>query len=645
MALTIAAVFMLTSPAKAQTSPGNCLDFDGTNEYVEVPYSAGLNPGIFTVECWAKVEGGAGTFRSPVTSRDAAPFSGYLFYAGMTDNWEFWIGNGTWQPLIGSPVVLDEWFHLAGTFNGTEMKFYIDGVLSGTQTVGGYVPNDSSPLRIGAGVTESSPLCFFDGQVDEVRVWNDVRTSAEIRANMNRALIGNEAGLVAYYQFDESSGTSLPDLAGSNNGTLNNMEDSDWQESSAFMAPPGNCLDFDGADEYVGVTNPPVPVANGSYTIEAWINADLMGARGIVGWGNYSIANQVNALRLTGDGIVNYWWLNDLTITTGDITGGWHHIAATFDGTTRRIFLDGVLMGSDTPTGHAVPDSSNFRIGLTGSGEYFDGHVDEIRIWDISRSGTEIRDNMNQTLTGNETGLAAYYQFDKTSGITLPDLIGINSGTLTNMNDSNWQESYALVRPIAQEASNVGTSSFAARWSPPTLGATPTAYYLDVATDYNFTSFVAGYNNLNVGTVNKYPVSTLAKGTGYFYRVRAYHSGITGHSQSSKTISTTTINSHLSIASNSMVLTNPSRYLTIPVSDLEQAHSPLRHGSKTKTRILHPGNELSTNEQVAVGIRLASTVLNCSSSWQGVPVVLADLQFKETTGGITSLQPETLPAI
>ncbi len=149
---------------------------------------------------------------------------------------------------------------------------------------------------------------------------------------------------------------------------------------------------FNGSDDYVGATTPSVPIGNGSYAIEVWTKADTMVADGIVGWGNYGTADQVNALRLTGD-----------------ITSEWHHVAATYDGTTRCIFLDGALAGSDNPIGHAGPDSSNFSICSTNFTEYFNGQIDEVRIWSTSRSGTQIKANMNRTLSGSETGLVAYY--------------------------------------------------------------------------------------------------------------------------------------------------------------------------------------------------------------------------------------------
>ena len=163
-------------------------------------------------------------------------------------------------------------------------------------------------------------------------------------------------------------------------GTL--MVSSDNFSNCVQMASPNKALDFDGTNDYVAVSNPSsIPVGIESYTIEAWFYADQMGTRGIVGWGNYGSYNQVTALRLHGsNGFRHYWWANDLDVTTGDISGAWHHIAATWDGTNRKLYLDGVFKKGDQPSGHAVPNASNFRIGSTNNGEYFDGKIDEIRI-------------------------------------------------------------------------------------------------------------------------------------------------------------------------------------------------------------------------------------------------------------------------
>jgi hypothetical protein len=75
---------------------------------------------------------------------------------------------------------------------------------------------------------------FMYGTLDEVRIWNVALDSNQIRVNMHRTLNGDEANLVAYYRFDHISGTVLSDrTSNDNDGTLYNMDDSDWVTSTA----------------------------------------------------------------------------------------------------------------------------------------------------------------------------------------------------------------------------------------------------------------------------------------------------------------------------------------------------------------------------------------------------------------------------
>ena len=214
-----------------------------------------------------------------------------------------------------------------------------------------------------------------------------------------------------------------------------------------------NALNFDGSNDYIDVSsNSNIPSGNSSYTIEAWIYANSMGTEGIVGWGNWGAGNQTNALRLTNNGILNYWWGNDLVVTTADLSNAWHHVAATFDNGTgvRSIYLDGALVGSDNPIGHNVPFTNNMTIGTTNNHfEFFAGNIDEMRIWNIARSQGDILANMNSEINP-QSGLVALYRFDEgaadgnnTGVTTLNDASGnSNNGTLTNFaltgSTSNW---------------------------------------------------------------------------------------------------------------------------------------------------------------------------------------------------------------
>jgi uncharacterized protein (TIGR02145 family) len=111
----------------------------------------------------------------------------------------------------------------------------------------------------------------------------------------------------------------------------------------------------------------------------------------------------------------------------------------------------------------------------------------------------------------------------------MPDVRLVSGGTTDNTQE-------APDAPIAYEASDITYNSFTANWA---LIENASGYYLDVATDENFTLMVAGYNNLNVGYVNEYSVIGLGDLTNYFYRLRAYNEN--GTSSDSNIIILTTL--------------------------------------------------------------------------------------------------------
>ena len=182
----------LLAPLSLYPQAGYTLDFDGSTQYVEVPFAITLNPATtFTIECWAKVEGGSGTYRSVVTSRSTSgTTTGYMLYAGSDNIWQFWTGDnglGTWDVLSSGVAVVDEWTHIACVYDGNNKIIYINGEQI-TSAAGSYLANISRPLRIGSGATESTADFYFPGKIEELRIWDDVRTQAEIQANMHKEL-------------------------------------------------------------------------------------------------------------------------------------------------------------------------------------------------------------------------------------------------------------------------------------------------------------------------------------------------------------------------------------------------------------------------------------------------------------------------
>lgn len=211
-------------------NPGHkVMQFDGIDDYIEVPYAPGLNPAQFTIACWVKVTGGQGTYRSVVTSRNTSPqTSGYMIYAGDNNKWQFWVGNPSqWDTLAGTEIVLHQWTHLAATFDGSNLTLYLNGELKAKRTAT-YIANGQKSLRIGAGSTESAaPRYFFPGQIAEFSVWNTPLSPDKIKATIHKSLDSVLAAannsLTAYFPLDEvKPGNTVDDLKSGKTGTVKN---------------------------------------------------------------------------------------------------------------------------------------------------------------------------------------------------------------------------------------------------------------------------------------------------------------------------------------------------------------------------------------------------------------------------------------
>jgi hypothetical protein len=215
---------------------------------------------------------------------------------------------------------------------------------------------------------------------------------------------------------------------------------------------PDYALSFNRTNTYVEVdTTWTVPWSTDPYTIEAWIRPNSMGNYGIVGWGNHGTTNQMNALSLRTNGLVNSWWGNDLAYTNTGLAGSWHHVAVTCNGSSWRIiYLDGVLVSSNIFSGiHAVPLPTSVSIGRTGTSNYFDGAIDEVRLWNQALPLSQIQSNRYRRLTGAETGLRAYWRFNEGSGALAADTATGNFNTGALYNNPGWVRSTVPFSPEA----------------------------------------------------------------------------------------------------------------------------------------------------------------------------------------------------
>ena len=194
---------------------GYALDFDGSNDYVSVNDNSSLtSTTAITISAWFKRSSGS-AWMSLIGKGTSDSNEEYVLLLRVNQVY-FDVGNAGGPYLQQNATVSSEtWHHIAAVHtrsSGTSnLKVYLNG-----QDIGGTVvnasnnPNDNSiPLTIGSRFSTSNAL--FQGQIDDLQIWNDARTQAEIKENMHKELVGNESNLVAYYKMSGGSGTSLTD--------------------------------------------------------------------------------------------------------------------------------------------------------------------------------------------------------------------------------------------------------------------------------------------------------------------------------------------------------------------------------------------------------------------------------------------------
>lgn len=255
---------MVTLNVNAQTNI--VLNFDGIDDYVNIsnsviPYDTILSQ-TYTVEAWANIATNTGVLQAVVTSGGLTSngYQGFGLFALPDGNWYIAVGTGASTPtyLVGNAISYGTWTHLAATYDGTTLKFYVNAVLVNSLVVS-IIANTTLPTRIGAGNNQGAPLYFFGGNIDDVAFWNAILTPAGIASTMNHEYESPLSGMLAYYNFNEGipNGNNATPSPGVNtlvditanhiSGTLYNFflngDTSNWINASLL---PVDLLSFTG---------------------------------------------------------------------------------------------------------------------------------------------------------------------------------------------------------------------------------------------------------------------------------------------------------------------------------------------------------------------------------------------------------------
>ena len=572
--------------ATPQAGHGAGLQFDGTNDYVTFGAASGLGLQTFTVETWFKRTGTGiavstgtnGVSAVPLVTKGSPEADGstvdenYILGIRSTDNvlaadFETYTTCGTKpagdnNPIVGvTPILNNTWYHAAFTYDGAALKLYLNGNLEATLATT-CIPRYDSTQHAGLGTyltSTGTSSGYFQGLLDEARIWNVARPQAEIRSTINSELT-SASGLVARWGMNEGTGSTIAssigvfpgtltnnplwgpgspfdlvfdttppakptnlmssarpgavqlewtantetDLAGYRvyrstnspvvkgtpiNGTLvapsfidsevtagttyyyavtavdtSNNESPLSNETSAIpqTPPPAEALDLGTGHAYVALGD---KADTSQFTLETWLRRDGPGVANTTGSNGETVVpliangaadqetvdadiNYILGIRAS-DGVLCADFEEAQTGTTPGsnhpvcgttplANGTWYHAAVTYNGSTWQLYLNGSLertLNAGQPANAGNISQLTFGTSMKTDNTplgFFDGVLDEVRIWNTPRTQAQIISTINTKITTPQTGLIGRWGLDEASGAVVNDSSGGGiTGTIT----------------------------------------------------------------------------------------------------------------------------------------------------------------------------------------------------------------------
>ncbi|MFA5126133.1 MAG: LamG domain-containing protein [archaeon] len=364
-----------------------------------------------TISAWIKMSSSNSNngivFKGPLSSSQGVYSLG--FFNGSSSNLMLRLNGSTSEGSgqLTSPNVLPvgSWVHVVATYDGASMKLYVNGLLDANNSYSTAISTNTDTLKIGCYYNTS--YCFL-GSIDEVAVWKQALSYSEVQA-LYQAQKGMwvDNNLVAYYKFNEKSGTTIFDSARGNNGTLTSGADTNaiglWDTNAGY---------FDGVDDYVSVPDSSsirIGGSGNSFAISFWtklarssgtnmlISSHGGGCEtfGFVSWFDttYGLAQQIRA----DDGSCQVLYITPYTRIP---LNSWIHVVFDYNTTDLVTYVNGTQMGITHYVGYMKQSTVGMNFGRninTGDG-YLQGLIDEVKIYNRSLSATEIQADYNQFL-------------------------------------------------------------------------------------------------------------------------------------------------------------------------------------------------------------------------------------------------------
>lgn len=452
----------LHGPTWVPGASGSALSFDGLDDYAQ---AVTINAPRITVAAWVNVsqffEDDAG--RAIVSNGHYYTDQGYMLYEATSlpyNRGQAFITTSDGRFAIDAAQQLlnvNEWYHLAMTYDGTTFSLYVNGVPDTTIPASGEINPASQALLLGA--TYWPTGAKFAGILDEVRVY-DRALSPEGVAELAQAITPS---LVAHWSFDEGSGNTAGD--GSPNQHDGIINGAGWVPGVS-----GTALEFDG-DDFVDVGSGLVlPTNPSAFSIAAWIRTTHDSGTIFVQTTPGQTGSDVNHHLMAAH-------FDEYPPNGGGssfmaplLDGQWHHVAVVVDDGTRQLYVDGLpdALGPQEIYGGANPEATRIgdRNGWLPELYAFVGTIDDVRIYDRDLSSEQMRD----LYLALADPLVTLVTPDVADPLT-PTEQAI-SWTHGGPAPHHWDVSYALGNVFSPIATELPGSATACVWTPPPAGTT-----------------------------------------------------------------------------------------------------------------------------------------------------------------------------
>jgi hypothetical protein len=405
---------MTASEWIADTDSGGtrALDFDGTNDYVDIVDSSTADSNSPTVTFWFKTAGAGAGYRGVIVKKLAYG----IFFNGNELGFYDWTG-GSWRGS-GSSYTDDIWHHACfvfrnGVSSGTDM--YVDGVLLASAL--NTVSNQNAGLWLGGGDT---PGQYANADLDDVYVWDRALSLDEIKALASTRnyfdpslLVAPVAPVVPPLTTICSETRQLKDTVLNLRASTGVTDQTNYGNDGTYQGGMGvtdEAFLFEGVGDYINVPNVGEFASGESFTSSAWIKVTALPpfASSILVKG-YGTAGQVNPwwmLLIDGAGAIGLQTRNAAsatsTATGGDVSdGAWHFVTGVYDAVSATLttYIDAVSVAtaSGVAAGAYGTNSGDLEIGGTHLDRWWTGSIKDVRIIPRAITVTEIRELFNAT--------------------------------------------------------------------------------------------------------------------------------------------------------------------------------------------------------------------------------------------------------